>query len=392
MIDDTPDVSSQDQVAAEHSRRLEELIRREAESWGGALPFDRFMELALYAPGLGYYAAGAAKLGPGGDFVTAPEISPLFGRCLGRQCTEVLDALGGGDVLELGAGSGKLALDLLEGLEEEGSLPRRYLILEPSADLRERQGDLLGSRRPDLAKRVDWLDRLPGGFRGVVIANEVLDAMPVHRFLIGDDGRALELFVRWTGGRWREEVAEPASPGLAEAVNLLQAGGFARDPGFASEANLRLAPWIEAVGEAVEQGLILLIDYGYPRAEYYHPDRGAGTLMCHYRHQAHGDPYVHVGLQDITAHVDFSAAANAGTKADMELAGFTTQAYFLIGCGLDELLGQIAGQESGLDLLLGAKQLVMPTGMGERFRVLGFGKGVSRPWRGFSFRDLRGRL
>jgi SAM-dependent MidA family methyltransferase len=376
----------------EHSRRLQDLMRAQAEARGGMLPFDRFMELALYAPGLGYYAAGARKLGPGGDFVTAPEICPLFGRCLARQCVEVLDALGDGDVLELGAGTGALAADLLSALAAEDRLPGRYLILEPSSDLRARQRGLLAARLPRLADRVAWLDRLPIGFRGLLIANEVADAIPVHRFLVGEGGAVVEGFVRPAGGGWEAVAAPPVSPGLVEAVAALQADGLATEPGYASEVNLRLGPWAAALAAALGRGLALVIDYGYPRAEYYHPQRRAGTLMCHHRHQAHADPLVHVGLQDITAHVDFSALAVAAGAAGLTLSGFTTQTHFLLGCGLEELIAEALARGPVPELLLGAKQLVMPAGMGERFRVLGLAKGVEGPWRGFSLRDLRGRL
>jgi len=394
MTDRSPaDSSLADPFAEDHSRRLADLIRAQAAAHGGFLPFDCFMELALYAPGLGYYAAGSHKFGAGGDFVTAPEISPLFGRCLARQCAEILAALGGGDVMELGAGTGTLAADLLDGLLREGILPGRYLILEPSPDLRVRQQALLRERRPELSDRVHWLDRLPQDFTGVMLANEVADAMPVHRFAVREDGSVAEIFVRSVVDGWDEVAGDPDSPGLADAVYALQAQGLAREPGYKSEINLRLHPWIAALAGAMDRGLVLLIDYGYPRSEYYHHARNAGTLMCHYRHQAHGNPFVHLGLQDITAHVDFSALADAGLVAGMEVAGFTTQAHFLIGCGLDELLAEVlAGGGDGLGQMLGAKQLVMPTGMGERFRVLGLAKDVSRSWCGFSLRDLRGRL
>lgn len=367
-------------------------MRAEAATRGGQLPFDRFMELALYAPGLGYYTAGAHKFGGGGDFVTAPEISPLFGRCLARQCAEVLDALGGGDILELGAGTGALAADLLDSLEHEGRPPGRYLILEPSPDLRARQQGLLRERQPHVAGRVHWLDRLPEDFTGVLLANEVVDAMPVHRFKVREDGSPAEIFERPVADGWEEIVSEPVSPGLVDAVQALQAEGLSQEPRYESEINLRLRPWIAALSEAMNRGLVLLIDYGYPRSEYYHPARETGTLMCHFQHRAHSDPSVHLGLQDITAHVDFSALADAGLAAGMEVAGFATQAHFLIGCGLDEMLAEVAAKGGDLDLILGAKQLVLPAGMGERFRVLGLAKGVSRSWRGFSLRDLRGRL
>ena len=350
------------------------------------------MELALYAPGLGYYVAGAQKFGAEGDFVTAPEISPLFGRCIARQCREVLDVLGGGDVLELGAGSGALAADLLSALLANSGFSGRYLILEPSPELRARQRALLAERVPVLVDRICWLERLPEAFTGVVLANEVADAMPVHRFRIREDGSAGEVMVGPRGDRWEEQAADPVSPGLEGAVRALQSEGLAVTPGYGSEINLRLRPWIAALAGALRRGLVLVIDYGYPRREYYHPERSEGTLLCHHRHRAHGDPYRYIGLQDITANVDFTALAEAGAEAGLGVAGYTTQAHFLIGCGLDALLADAMEGDGGVELILGAKQLVLPSAMGERFCVFALTKGIEGSWRGFSVRDLRGRL
>lgn len=382
-----------DPAALEVAGRLRALIGAELAAAGGQLPFDRFMELALYAPGLGYYAAGSAKLGADGDFVTAPEISPLFGACLAVQCAEMLHRLGGGDILELGAGSGALAVQVLERLAGLDALPHRYWILEPSPDLRERQRERIAGDLPHLADRCRWCDGLPTALRGVVLANEVLDAMPVHRFRIGPCGETLELMVRAGDNGFEEIAAPPRSPGLVEAVAALRSRGLALAPCYTSEINLRLGPWLRALGEAIGAGVALLIDYGYPDSVYYGPDRCMGTLMCYLRHQAHGDPYRHPGLQDLTAHVDFSAAARAGQAAGLEVAGFASQAQFLIGCGIDRLLAEASDSAAPeLDLLLGAKQLLLPQAMGERFQVLGLAKGVAGPWCGFSIRDLRDRL
>ncbi len=384
-------IRTPDTAAAEHSRRLLDLIRDEAAARGGLLPFDRYMELALYAPGLGYYVAGARKLGPHGDFVTAPELSPLFGACIAAQCREVLAEPGGGDILEFGAGSGALAARVLSSLADTTALPHNYFILELSPELRARQRQLLAEQIPELLARVHWLDRLPAGLRGCILANEVLDAMPVHRFRIGVDGKPWELCVKPTP-RGLEEVAAEPRPELAAALRALQDRGLAVAPGYESELNLRLGPWVRALAEVLERGLILLIDYGYPRTEYYRDDRHRGTLLCYYRHRAHPDPYLYPGLQDITAHVDFTAVAAAGTQAGLRLAGYTTQAHFLIGCGLDRLLAQAAVGLDAMDTLLGAKQLVLPSAMGERFQVLGLDRGLTTAWSGFSFRDLRERL
>ncbi len=391
------DPSSWDPLALELSRRLDTHVRAEIAAAGGALPFDRFMDLALYAPGLGYYVAGAPKLGSGGDFVTAPEVSPLFGACLAAQCAEVLarlvGGLGGGDILELGPGSGALASQVLGALAGLGALPGRYLLLEPSPDLAERQRARLHAEHPDLAGRCEWLSELPSGFRGIVLANEVLDAMPVHRFRIGDDARPLECFVTAEGGDLGETWGPVRSPGLSEAVAALQASGLATAPGYTSEVNLRAGPWLAAIADALEAGLVLLIDYGYPERAYYQPDRSMGTLMCHLRHRAHSDPYTHLGLQDITAHVDFSAAARAGSRRRSRHRGLHHPGPFpdrLRDRPTDS--GQSVAGPPDLDLLQGAKQLLLPTAMGERFKVLGLSRDLEGPWRGFCVRDLADRL
>ncbi|WP_295887629.1 SAM-dependent methyltransferase [uncultured Thiohalocapsa sp.] len=389
--------------AAAHSARLAALIRREIAAAGGALPFDRFMDLALYAPGLGYYAAGMTKLGPAGDFVTAPELSPLFGRCLATQCAEALDALGGGDILELGAGSGALAAELLPALAALNRLPERYGILEPSPDLAARQHRLLAERLPELAARVHWVQTPPASLRGLIIANEVVDALPVHRFCLPPGttpaqvpGAVREMLVQCDGDTFTAVPAAPVTPGLAAAVDALRLPEALLADGLCGEINLRLAPWLALLADGLDAGMVLIIDYGYPRRELYLPERRDGTLLCHHRHRAHADPYAHLGLQDITAHVDFTAVAEAGTAAGLTLAGYTTQANFLIGCGLDRHLHAAAADaEALLDLAAGAKQLVLPAAMGERFQALALTRGLRPPpagWCGFALRDLRERL
>jgi SAM-dependent MidA family methyltransferase len=392
-----------DAAAAAHSARLASLIRSEILAAGDALPFDRFMDLALYAPGLGYYAAGCGKLGPAGDFVTAPELSPLFGRCIATQAVEVLNALGGGDILELGAGSGALAAEVLTALETAGRLPDRYWILEPSPELAERQQKHLAERVPELLARVDWVQEPPSALRGLVLANEVADALPVHRFCIPaqtapkDVADAVrEILVRADGEGFAEVQATPVTPGLADAVAGLRLPPSTLTGGLCGEINLRLRPWLALLGAGLTAGMILIVDYGYPRRELYLPERRDGTLLCHHRHRAHADPYIHIGLQDITAHVDFTAVAESGAAAGLALAGYTTQANFLIGCGLDRHLNAAAADpETLLDLAAGAKQLVLPAAMGERFQAIAFTHGVEPPatgWCGFALRDLRQRL
>lgn len=378
--------------ALAHSERLVAAIRAEIEAAGGAIPFVRFMELALYAPGLGYYTAGARKFGAEGDFVTAPELSPLFGRALARQCAEVLERLGGGALLEIGAGSGALAVDLLGELAVLDCLPERYLILERSADLRQRQRETLGARLPELAGRVEWLDTLPAGFHGMVVANELLDAFALHRFQVTEEG-VKEWCVGWDDGfRWG---LEHPSPGLAEAVAAIETElGEALPVGYNSEVCLDLTPWFAALAGVLERGMALFIDYGYPRREYYLAERAEGTLICHYRHRVHADPFLLPGLQDITASVEFTAVAEAAHAAGFQVAGYTSQAMLLMGCGLDRMLaeGELEDDVARLEQARQAKLLTLPGEMGERFQAIALTKGVDGPWRGFVLADQRGRL
>jgi len=380
--------------ACEHSIRLIELIKGELAQSGGRMPFDRFMELALYAPRLGYYTAGARKFGEAGDFITAPELSPLFARCLARQCKQVLEELEGGNLFEAGAGTGALAADLLLELETLQVLPEQYFILEVSPDLQQRQQETLMTRAAHLIDRVQWLGTMPeSGFAGVVVANELLDAMPVSRFRIDESGLQ-EGFVRWADDALEHYWDKPVSPGLMDAVTALQeqVGKFA--VGYESELNLRAASWLQSLAQRIERGAVILIDYGYPGAEYYHPQRSMGTLMCYYRHRAHDNALILPGLQDITAHVDFTAVAKAGLGAGFDLKGYTTQAHFLLGCGLDSLLmaSDPNDVKNHMTLMQAVKRLTMPTEMGERFKAIALSKGVESPLLGFSLRDLRDRL
>jgi SAM-dependent MidA family methyltransferase len=381
-----------------HSQRVSEHIREFMRAQGGVIGFDAWMRLALYAPGLGYYSAGATKLGGAGDFVTAPEISSLFSRCLARQSAEVLQETGG-DVLELGAGSGRMAADVLLELRELGVLPDRYRILEVSADLAARQQARLAQLPPDLARRVEWLDRWPErGMNGVVLANEVLDAMPVERFVLRGDpgaqrvhalGVALDDGPVGEGFAWQELEA---SPELRHAVaGILESLPQPLPDGYVSEICLAFQPWVASLSSMLEHGVALLVDYGLPRAQLYHPERSDGTLRCHFRHRAHDDPFVNVGLQDITAWVDFTSVADAAESADFDVLGFATQCGFLIGAGMESLLtaqmreadprrqAQLAGE---------ARRLMLPGEMGEIFKVIALGKGFTQPLSGFSTQAL----
>jgi SAM-dependent MidA family methyltransferase len=378
---------------AEHGERLSARIRTAIAAAGGWIDFAQYMEMALYEPGLGYYSAGAHKLGEGGDFVTAPEVAPVFSRCLAAQCADVLGGMGGGDVLELGAGSGVMAAAMLAEFESLGALPARYRILDVSADLRERQRATLATAVPRLLDRVEWLDRLPEGLRGVIVANEVLDALPVERFVWrGGEARALGVAVAANRFEWAEA---PVGPVLRTEVGCIReyCGGSLPD-GYASEVNTGLESWLAAIAGAIERGVILFVDYGLPRREYYAAERSSGTLLCHFRHRFNDDPFARPGLQDITAWVDFTAVAEAAERAGLEVAGYTTQAHFLIGNDLAGRLHDVSSLDlvQRVNLSRQAMVLTLPGEMGERFKAIALAKGYDAPLRGFAVRDLRHTL
>jgi SAM-dependent MidA family methyltransferase len=360
---------------------LRAALRSEIDHAGGWISFARFMELALYAPGLGYYMAGASKLGAEGDFVTAPEVSGLFGRTLAHQIAQVLSS-NGGDVLELGAGSGAMAGDVLGELHCLDCLPRRYVILEPSPQLMQRQRDSLAQRQPALSARVEWVGDLPQGFAGVIIANEVLDALPVHLIAWREAGLH-ERGVSWNGEFVWIERPLRAGP-LHDAAESIGA-----QPPYLSEISLMVPALVRSLAASLHTGTLLLIDYGFGRREFYHRQRCQGTLMCHYRHRAHDDPFYLPGLQDITAHVDFTAIAQAGIDAGLNLLGYTTQAHFLINSGITRLLEQSGpeGENFRFTLAAGAQTLLSPAEMGELFKVIALGRGIDVPLLGFASGD-----
>jgi SAM-dependent MidA family methyltransferase len=360
------------------SGALAATIHDEILRGGGAISFSRYMELALYAPGLGYYSGGAAKLGAAGDFVTAPEISPLFGRCIARQAIEALAAIGGGEVLELGGGTGALA----EAALAEADL--RWNMLEPSPELRERQQARLGTR-------ARWLDTLPRRFRGVIIANEVADALPVERFIIRDgEPRRVGVRREGSGFGWTQL---PPEPGFTGVIRTLEAElGRPFPEGYASEFSPMLKGWVRSLAESLETGVLLIVDYGLPRRELYAPERSDGTLICHYRHRAHADPFAWPGLQDLSAWVDFTAVAEAGLAGGLALEGFTTQAAFLLGNGVGVMLDDAGADAAGVMRAQQARRLLLPGEMGERFRVIGLSRGLGPTLAGFRLLDLAGRL
>ncbi len=368
------------------STRLASLIREEMGE--GTMPFSRFMELALFAPGLGYYSAGKTKFGEAGDFVTAPEMGDVFAFCLARQCCQILKSLHGGDILEAGPGSGSLAARLLIELEQLGQLPQHYYLLELSADLRQRQRENIEQWAPHLIDRVRWIDTLPTEkFRGVILANELLDAMPVTLFRTTQEG-TVEHGVTFDSDEftWRDI---PPSPELARRVETLQL-----ENGYISEINFQAEAWIRTVSSQMEAGVVLLIDYGFPAHEYYHPQRHMGTLMCHYHHRAHTNPLILVGLQDITAHIDFTAMATAAVDSGFDVLGYTAQAAFLMANGLEELMAKSnpTDAQAHLELTNQIKKLTLPSEMGELFKVMALGKNVDLALEGFRLQDRRSRL
>ena len=378
-----PEPGEEERVLSAH---LAEAIAREIGASGGAIDFSRFMAAALYTPGLGYYTGGRQKFGQGGDFVTAPELGDVFARLLARPCAGILDTLDGGNILEAGAGSGRLAAGLLTELERLGRLPERYYILDISDELRARQAEVLKRAVPSLVGRVEWLSELPKKFRGIVLANELLDALPVERFVIRDALiRQQQVALKNNRLTWAER---PADESIRTRIAPL-----ALPDGYCSEIGLAAEAWTRSIADVLEQGVALFIDYGFPRAEFYHPQRTTGTLMCHYRQRAHGDPLILAGLQDITAHVDFTAIAAAGTGTGLDLLGYTSQAAFLIGCGLEDIMADPAMPDATrLRLANEINRLTSPAEMGELFKVMVLGRGIENPLRGTGRQDRRGRL
>ena len=375
-----------DREAAQHSARLTDAICQDITAQGGWITFARYMELALYAPGLGYYSAGAHKFGEAGDFITAPELSPLFGRTLARQVSEIMQA-STPHVLELGAGSGKLAADMLGELEQLGSLPDSYSILEVSADLRARQQSLLQQRLPQLIDRVHWLDALPESFSGAIIANEVLDALPVHR-VRWRDSALTEIGVTHSesGFVWQERAIDDAT--LLQAAQAITAQINMPDD-YVSEICLAARGLVHSLGKCLTQGTMLFIDYGFGAREFYHTQRNTGTLMCHYRHHAHDDPFFLPGLQDITAHVNFTDIAECAIDAGLNLTGYTNQAFFLINSGITDLLRDTSPEDLRTYLPLSAQlqKLTSPAEMGELFKVIALSR-TAGPLSGFTRGDL----
>jgi SAM-dependent MidA family methyltransferase len=361
-------LTAPDATAQQYSDKLKATIKQKIHAAGGKISFADYMNLCLYAPGLGYYSAGSHKIGPGGDFTTAPEVSPLFSRCLAHHIKDVISQLPQADILEFGAGDGIMAVDILLELQQINCLPEHYFIIEASADLRQRQGKLISKLIPELAERVQWLQKIPSSFIGVVVANEVCDAMPVHVLHFTND-IIKERYVQLNANgdfEWCE--GELSSEDLLVSAKNIQRSIANQD--YVTEVNQQSKAWLNSVAESLDQGAVFIIDYGYPASSYYHPERDTGTLMCYYHHQGHDDVFFLPGLQDITAHVNFSALAQTAYDKGLDVAGFQTQANFLIAGGITELTTTSNDELTLMQQSAEIKRLTLPSEMGETFKVL----------------------
>lgn len=377
-----------DAEALAHSQALKNLIQQDIVANNGWLSFAQFMDAALYKPGFGYYSGGAKKFGMAGDFVTAPEISPLFAKTIARQAAQILGALQckniQGSILELGAGTGRLAKDLMLELAHLGQLPKQYMILEVSAYLREVQhASMEAVLPPEIMSRIVWLDALPEAFDGLMFANEVLDALPVH-IVRQEAGAVVELGVAVDQGEFVWQAQSLSDSSMSNFIAQLHL-----PEGYTTEICPAASALVASLASKLNHGSIIMVDYGFSRAEYYHSQRNQGTLMCHYRHHAHDDPMLYLGLQDITAHVDFTRVAEAGVDSGLQLMGFLTQAQFLINAGITELLQAIPASDAAnyLPLVASAQKLLSPAEMGDLFKVIAFEKNLDMPLIGFSSGD-----
>ncbi|MEM9101968.1 MAG: SAM-dependent methyltransferase [Pseudomonadota bacterium] len=357
--------------------------------------FERLMGFALYEPGLGYYAAGSTKFGLSGDFTTAPEISPLFSGAVARQCAQILQELNGGEILEVGAGSGKMAVDIMLELERIEQLPERYCILEISADLQERQQQQIQACAPHLFKKFVWMTQWPSeAIEGIILGNELIDAIPCQLMKI-QNGEPVEVGVSWSAGG--ELMQTPMASASQETQKWYQRrrDQRARLPeGYLTEVHVQAWAWLQTAAKVLQQGAIVLIDYGFPDQEYYHEQRDQGTLMCHYRHHAHANPLILLGLQDITTHVDFTELAEVADKAGLHVAGFCTQMSFLMAMQVTQHAERLmqTDPEKAINLSQGLKKILMPQEMGELFKCIAFTKNITQPLEGFMLQDMRARL
>lgn len=388
-VTDSTTLPAANEEETRRSNELTELITKKIANQSGRISFADFMEAALYEPGLGYYAANNNIFGEQGDFLTAPEISDLFGVCIARQCTPVLKEIGTGDILEIGAGSGVLAASILNELAEQNSLPEKYFILERSESLRDRQKNEIKKNAPEHAHLVQWISDIPETFTGVILGNEILDALPVNRFIVSENGIS-ELCVEYKSNEfsWQQGAyLEQANERLKE---------FNLPTGYASELNINAEKLTKDIATSLQKGIALFFDYGYPREEYYLPDRKDGTLMCYYQHRTHSNPFTLIGLQDITSFIDFTSIAEAAVSADADVMGYTSQAGFLMAMGLDQILAEKSDPEKNikdhLQMTQAVKKLTLPHEMGELIKVIAIGKNIETPLQGFMLQDRRHRL
>ena len=387
-----------DEFALKLSQNLREKIRLAILENNGSIGFEQYMQMALYEPALGYYSAGSSKFGEQGDFITAPELSSIFSRCLAKQCQQVLSEISSGCILELGPGTGVMAIDILRELERNNVLPSIYYMLEPSADLRQRQQQRVKNEIPHLEERIIWLEHLPEKMiEGVILANEVIDAMPVKRIVFDHEIEEYAVTCEsessgQTRFQWVNKKFDQKSMNIVQ--ELLDTLKETLPTPYTTEINFYLKPWLNSLNDILDKGLILISDYGYPRQEFFHPQRHAGTLICHYRHHAHDDPFLYPGLQDITASVDFTAVAEAAVDIGLHVSGFTTQAHFLIACGLDEIVSDHDSDDVAkkVEITHQVSRLTMPGEMGEKFKFIGLTKSLDIQLKGFDFIDQRARL
>ena len=385
--------------SSEERENIQPLVNQicaEIEKHDGKLDFTKFMEMALYTPNLGYYASNKAIFGEQGDFVTAPELSPLFSRCLAKQAEEVLSQLDGeADILEFGAGAGTMACDILMELDTLNCLPRKYFISELSNTLRKRQQTRIATYAPHLLDRVSWIDELPKSFTGVMLGNEILDAIPTHRVRFNKNSEHEQLFVGYKNNQLTWVGCKPEDHALISEMNkVFEKFGQNMPDHYETEININSMQWVQQISQTLKQGLALFIDYGFTESEFFRPERSEGTLMCHYKHCAHSDPLTHVGLQDITSHVNFTAIAEVAFDNDMTISGFTNQTYFLVGCGLESLLSEIDINDTKqfITETQPVKVLILPDEMGELFKVIGLTKNFDQDLMGFRTKNLLERL
>lgn len=375
---------------AAHSSKVAKRVLDLIHDAGGWIGFDQYMHEVLHAPDHGYYSAGTPKLGANGDYITAPLLGSVFANCLAKQYIEIRTSLKRPDasiILEFGAGTGQMAVDILTRLKGEARLPKRYVIIETSRDLACRQRELFVKSSPELLPIVEWAETIPERICGMVLANEVLDAMPVKRFRVDRSAGIAELGV----GAEQDSLIWKEGPSInpRHAARLQE---LDLPDGYQSELGLQAEYWTASLSETLEEGVAILIDYGFPRREYFHPERADGTLMCHYRHTANMNPFLRPGLQDITTHIDFTAIAQAGQRAGAEIAGFCSQGCFLIGNGILDAAASATSDQHALEIAQQIKKLTLPHEMGELFKVLALSKNYPHRLSGFAFKDIQDKL